>query len=831
MFPYLNFTCSRNSYLFSTIKVVILSISFLLLYSFPSMKSSIVLAQAGGWASQDIGSVGVQGSMTESNGAFTVKGSGSDIWGYTDSFHFAYQTLNGDGEIIARVASVQNTAPNAKAGVMIRESLTNNSAHAFISMKAQGLLEFYGRNITSSYSQLNISGYTTSAPHWVRLRRLGNTLYAYRSANGITWTAFGSVSITMSSQVYIGLAVTSCVNTTLNSSIFDNVVVSKSQALTNPWHSQDVGNTVTAGNARQWGSGFMVQGAGVDIWGTNDSMHYTYQQFNGDGEIVARVTEAQKTAWNSKAGVMIRESLADNSAYAMVDYRVDNNIYLQVRASTGDITQGIAVSSSQSVPVWLKIKRVGNTFYGYRSTDGISWYSLGSYSINMASNVYIGMAVTSCVTTSLSTAIFDNVYVGLPTGGLQRHWKLDETEGTVATESIGSSLNGTLTGGPLWQTGKISGSLRFDGIDDLVDISGSAVNTQGDFTVSAWVNLNNLSAHQTAVSQDGTQISGFYLQYLNTGKFAFGMSGTDVTSTITRAQSTTLPVAGTWYHLTGVRDFSNGQLSLYVNGSLQGTASFAGKWNATGHTIVGAGKWTGARAEYWNGQIDDVRIYNRALRAEEIQALSTPAVVSIISPTNNSSFGQSPTINIEASATGSNGFSKVEFFVGSTKLGEDTTLPYTYSWSNVANGTYSLWVRATDNSGVFTNSSSITITVENSAPITNITSPIMNSTFMIGSNINITANVTDIDGSVTKVEFFQGITKICEDTVAPYNCIWSNVAQGNYTITVKATDNEDATTISDPVNITISGDKQDKQVYRTYTYDTNKVMTADETAQ
>ena len=86
----------------------------------------------GAWTDQDIGSPSLVGSASLSGGTFTVKASGADIWGTADQFHFVYQQLSGDGEIVARVASIQNVNVWAKAGVMIRETLDANSKHAMV---------------------------------------------------------------------------------------------------------------------------------------------------------------------------------------------------------------------------------------------------------------------------------------------------------------------------------------------------------------------------------------------------------------------------------------------------------------------------------------------------------------------------------------------------------------------------------------------------------------------------------------------------------------------------------------------------------------------------
>src|SRR6266568_5385609 len=81
------------------------------------------------WLDQDVGQVGIAGSATFSNGTFTVKGAGSQVWGTADSFHFAYQVLSCDGTIVARVVSVNPTS--ATPGIMIRDSLNPNAMSAF----------------------------------------------------------------------------------------------------------------------------------------------------------------------------------------------------------------------------------------------------------------------------------------------------------------------------------------------------------------------------------------------------------------------------------------------------------------------------------------------------------------------------------------------------------------------------------------------------------------------------------------------------------------------------------------------------------------------------
>jgi regulation of enolase protein 1 (concanavalin A-like superfamily) len=166
--------------------------------------------------------VAATGSVTYSSGTFTEVGSGADIWGTADEFRYTYQTGTGDCEIKARVVTVQNTHVWAKAGVMIRETLNDNARHAMVALTPGNGVAFQNRTSTGGLStEAHTAGLT--APYWVRVVRSGNTFTAYRSTNGSSWTSMGSVTITMGTNVYIGLALTSHKDGTLCTATFDNV--------------------------------------------------------------------------------------------------------------------------------------------------------------------------------------------------------------------------------------------------------------------------------------------------------------------------------------------------------------------------------------------------------------------------------------------------------------------------------------------------------------------------------------------------------------------------------------------------------------------------------
>jgi Glycosyl hydrolase family 48/Bacterial Ig domain len=188
--------------------------------------------------------------------------------------------------------------------------------------------------------------------------------------------------------------------------------------------------------------------------------------------------------------------------------------------------------------------------------------------------------------------------------------------------------------------------------------------------------------------------------------------------------------------------------------------------------------------------------------------VNTPPTVSITAPANNASFAAPANITITANAADANGtVTNVQFFNGTTLLGTDATSPYSFTWTNVAAGPYSITAKATDNAGAVTTSAAVSITVTgpgNTPPTVSITAPVNNASFVAPASITITANAADANGTVTNVQFFNGTTLLGTDATAPYSFIWTNVAAGTYSITARATDNAGATTTSAAVSVIVT---------------------------
>lgn len=202
-------------------------------------------------------------------------------------------------------------------------------------------------------------------------------------------------------------------------------------------------------------------------------------------------------------------------------------------------------------------------------------------------------------------------------------WNFEEGTGRDTSSSeVGNA--GTLQGDAGWDLGVTGGhALRLSGGTGFADIPSAVVDTSRSFTVTACVKLHRANGWQTLVSEDGTQVSGFFLQLRgDSGEFAFtNLSKDDPASDTTLAGSKVDPLPEVWYHLVGVYDAAAQTLSLYVNGILQQTTVCRSPWRATGHTIIGRGKYGGNPVDFAAATIDTVRLYASPLSAPEIRTL------------------------------------------------------------------------------------------------------------------------------------------------------------------------------------------------------------------
>ncbi|MBS1609393.1 MAG: discoidin domain-containing protein [Bacteroidetes bacterium] len=187
------------------------------------------------WSTQDIGDVDAAGSACYSDGVFDLRGSGDDIWSTQDGFRFAYKTFVGDGEIKARVVSMDNSNEWNKCGIMFRESFEPGSRHAFIALTSKNGIAFQARTQTNGTSvNVNTGAGTIVSPYWLKLFKRGSVYTAYGSPDGNNWTQLGDnldAGFGAGTPVYAGLALTSHDNGIISVAKVDNCSIGGEQQL------------------------------------------------------------------------------------------------------------------------------------------------------------------------------------------------------------------------------------------------------------------------------------------------------------------------------------------------------------------------------------------------------------------------------------------------------------------------------------------------------------------------------------------------------------------------------------------------------------------------
>jgi endonuclease/exonuclease/phosphatase family metal-dependent hydrolase len=184
------------------------------------------------------------------------------------------------------------------------------------------------------------------------------------------------------------------------------------QVLPTDWATKDIGSVGMTGAASGTPSAFSVSGAGADIWDSSDQFRYLYKPMTGDGTIVTQVANVPAVnAW-TKAGVMIRETLATNSRHAMVVVSNAKGIAFQRRTATGGLS--VHTGTTGAAPYYVKLTRAGSLFTAAKSVDGVTWTTFGSETIAMTSTVYVGLAVTSHTYGVLATVNFVNTVITTP---------------------------------------------------------------------------------------------------------------------------------------------------------------------------------------------------------------------------------------------------------------------------------------------------------------------------------------------------------------------------------------------------------------------------------
>lgn len=226
-----------------------------------------------------------------------------------------------------------------------------------------------------------------------------------------------------------------------------------------------------------------------------------------------------------------------------------------------------------------------------------------------------------------SSSTYFLLNVGPPPGPVGS-WGFDDGSGSTAADGPGLTHPLTLTGASFEASGRLHGALAVDGADDYASATGPVVDTAQSFSIATWVRPANLSKLGVVAAVNGVNTASVGLGYDPSSKrWVLARTSADVRRpALHTVSSKELPVLGAWSHLLATYDAPSGVAKLFVNGRLQQelTIPAAQAWQATGPLTVGRALVNGAPAGYFAGSIDNLQVWQRVLRPEEVIEAQAP---------------------------------------------------------------------------------------------------------------------------------------------------------------------------------------------------------------
>lgn len=408
-----------------------------------------------------------------------------------------------------------------------------------------------------------------------------------------------------------------------------------------------------------------------------------------------------------------------------------------------------------------------------------------------------------------------------PVVGLVAHWPLDEGAGPL-TEDVAGGYTATLSNGAAWAPGRFGPGVALDGIEGyiappIIDVPGSAI------TLAAWVRVTGLSGRsdQHIISKStGSSRQGRYwaLGIVRTGKryqLSFNLRAGGSTTTL-NASSGQVPVDA-WFHAAATYDGS--MMRLYLDGVEVGRVAKAGA--IAGSPIVPADIGRSPDGSgHLRGAVDEVRIYSRALRADEVIAvMEDPGGESVPDPDTTP-----PSIpgSLQASAPSSTSVSLQwnpstddGVVAGYRVKRNGLTVASIAGTSHADTGltastTYTYRVSAYDEAGnESADSAAATVTTPagappNQPPTVTLTAPAAGATFVAPATFAMVASASDPENRLADVRFYVAGSLVGTDAAAPYSVSVASLAAGTYALAAVVRDSDGGSATSAVVTVTVA---------------------------
>jgi chitodextrinase len=404
--------------------------------------------------------------------------------------------------------------------------------------------------------------------------------------------------------------------------------------------------------------------------------------------------------------------------------------------------------------------------------------------------------------------------------GLVAAYSFDEGSGTTLGDQSGNGNAGTVVGAT-WAAGKYGSALSFNGTSSRVDLPALGTFYKTGFTLEAWVNKTGTKNDVAIVGtwdwpQGGgpmlwvDHIAGHHYVTLNGGLSNYLDSGQT-------------PATGQWQYLTATFDGSAAR--YYINGTQVASRTFTGNVGDSNSWRIGS--YGANPSGFFDGVIDDVRIYNRGLTAAETQSDMTQRVAFDTTPPSaptgfaKTGAGTTTIATSWNAATDNVGVAGYRLFRGGTQVGTSTSTSFTFS-GLTCDTSYQLGVEAFDDAGNVSSRTSLTASsgaCDTTAPTVSITAPGNGDT--VAGTTTVSAAASD-DNGVAGVQFkLDGSNLGSEDTSSPYSLAWdtSAASPGSHTLTAVARDGSGNSATSSPITVTVAAPAAGSSPVAAYSFD------------
>jgi regulation of enolase protein 1 (concanavalin A-like superfamily) len=203
-------------------------------------------------------------------------------------------------------------------------------------------------------------------------------------------------------------------------------LTAKDKALSlNKFRSTDIGNPEISGSSQVQENSISITAGGADVWGMQDEFRFVYIEKSGNFDLIAQIKSLTATHLYTKAGLMAREDLSDNSRHIFFQVFPNNNprnknnggYEFQFRKEKGGEMKAIYPAKADGIPefpvnypgTWIRLKRAGDNFTGFYSIDGKTWKQYTTFSMEISPKIYLGFAVTSHHAKKTATAVFCDI--------------------------------------------------------------------------------------------------------------------------------------------------------------------------------------------------------------------------------------------------------------------------------------------------------------------------------------------------------------------------------------------------------------------------------------